>query len=84
MAENLDEVIQVAKWTLEVLSRVPMLFDEEARKAGNLVYEWVMKLTCETALEKEAWERVFNHSMPITDGDAKRIELELDDELHKA
>ena len=62
---NKDKVIERARMTLAVLAQVPMAEDEEARKAGNLVYSYCKKSACKTKEDEEAWKEVFHHGMPM-------------------
>ena len=55
-----DLIIERANMVLSVLSQVPMAKDEEARKAGNLVYGYCRKAAC-----KSKEDEVFHHAMPM-------------------
>ena len=60
-----DLIIERANMVLSVLSQVPMAKDEEARKAGNLVYGYCRKAACKSKEDEMAWDEVFHHAMPM-------------------
>lgn len=67
---KLEKVKERARMTLSVIAQLPVEADKDALNAANLVYKYCKKSACKTEEEKEAWDDVFHHCMPMDEGTA--------------
>ena len=78
--EDKKVIQERAHKVLEVLSQLPMLEDDEARDAANLVYDYCRNATCHNEEEKAIFDEVFNNRMPITIGDQMAFKAAVEDD----
>ena len=69
-------IIEQATMCLKVLSQVPMIEDDEARAAANLVWKHCRANACTDPDEKKVWDDVFHGMMPLNSYDAKKFMAE--------